>query len=109
MVVSKSRPIFLKSVDYSNQVKDKNFIINLLKEIIDEVSHENVIKIITNNAKIIRCWYVSSNTLDSLCCVVHILNRALKNIYIYAPKNFDNNREIYIVFKWITKVHGDAL
>ena len=40
-------------------------------------------------------------------CVVHTLNLTLKNIY--APKNVDNNRETYIIFEWITKVHGDAL
>ena len=93
--------MFLKYVDCSGEVKDKHFIANLLKEIIDEVGHENVVQIITDNAR--NCKGAGEITIY----VVHTLNLALKNIC--APKNVDNNRETYIVFEWITEVHGDAL
>ena len=51
MVASESSPMFLKSVDYLGEIKDKHFIANFLKEIIDEVGHENIVQIITDNAK----------------------------------------------------------
>ena len=101
MVASTSGPIYLKFVDCLGEVKDKHFIANLLKEIIDEVGHENVVQIITDNAR--NCKGAGEITIY----VVHTLNLALKNIC--APKNVDNNRETYIIFEWITEVHGDAL
>ena len=51
MVAFESGPMFLKSVDCSGEVKDRYFIANLLKEIIDGVGHENIVKISTNKAK----------------------------------------------------------
>ncbi|XP_057990609.1 uncharacterized protein LOC110669437 [Hevea brasiliensis] len=41
MVVSESGPMFIKSVDCSGEVKDKQFIANLLKEVIDEQMETN--------------------------------------------------------------------
>ncbi|GMI80202.1 hypothetical protein HRI_001689500 [Hibiscus trionum] len=43
-------PMFLKAVNCFGEVKDKFFIANLMKEVIDEVGHQNVVQIITNNA-----------------------------------------------------------
>ena len=50
MAVSDSREMFLKSVDCSGEIKDKNFIFKLLKEVIQEVGEANVVQVITDNA-----------------------------------------------------------
>ena len=42
--------MFLKAVNYFRQVKDKFFIANLMKEVIDEVGHQNMVQIVTDNA-----------------------------------------------------------
>ncbi|XP_077239733.1 uncharacterized protein LOC143880640 [Tasmannia lanceolata] len=49
MVVTEGSPMFLKAVDCSGETKDKHFIANLLKEVIMEVGHENVVQVITDN------------------------------------------------------------
>ena len=51
MIASESSPMFVKVVDCSGEVKDKYFISNLLKDVIDEVGHQKVVQIITDNAK----------------------------------------------------------
>ena len=40
MVISNGKPMFLKSVDYLGEIKDK-YIANLMKDVINEVGHEN--------------------------------------------------------------------
>lgn len=42
--------MFLKIVDYIGDTKDKYFILNLMKEVIKEICHQNIIKIIIYNA-----------------------------------------------------------
>ncbi|KAJ9556720.1 hypothetical protein OSB04_011334 [Centaurea solstitialis] len=43
-------PLFLKSVNCFGEVKDRFFIAELMKEVINEVGHQNVVQIITDNA-----------------------------------------------------------
>ncbi|KAK9020963.1 hypothetical protein V6N11_010975 [Hibiscus sabdariffa] len=50
MATSGNGPMFLKAVNCFGDVKDKFFIANLMKEVIDEVGHQNVVQIITDNA-----------------------------------------------------------
>ncbi|GMI75200.1 hypothetical protein like AT1G79740 [Hibiscus trionum] len=50
MATSGNGPMFLKAVNCFGEVKDKFFIANLMKEVIDEVGHQNVVQIITDNA-----------------------------------------------------------
>ncbi|KAK9019000.1 hypothetical protein V6N11_034043 [Hibiscus sabdariffa] len=50
MATSGNGPMFLKVVNCFGKVKDKFFIVNLMKEVIDEVGHQNVVQIITDNA-----------------------------------------------------------
>ncbi|KAA0054527.1 DNA/RNA polymerases superfamily protein [Cucumis melo var. makuwa] len=40
MTISNGKPMFLKSVDCSGEIKDKYFIANLMNEVINEVGHE---------------------------------------------------------------------
>ena len=50
MATSGNGPIFLKVVNCFSEVKDKFFICNLMREVITEVGHHNVVQIITDNA-----------------------------------------------------------
>ncbi|KAK8484722.1 hypothetical protein V6N11_014471 [Hibiscus sabdariffa] len=93
MATSGSGPMFLKAVNCFGEVKDKFFIANLMKEVIDEVGHQNVVQIITNNAsnckgagEIIESMYPHIYWTP---CVVHTLNLALKNIC--SAKNIEGN------------------
>ncbi|XP_021754738.1 uncharacterized protein LOC110720041 [Chenopodium quinoa] len=111
MATSGNGPMFLKAVNCFGQVKDKFFIASLMKEVILEVGHENVVQIITDNAA--NCKG-AGELIESefphiywAPCVVHTLNLALKNIC--AAKNMSGNEETYEECSWITDVHGDAL
>ncbi|XP_023644444.1 uncharacterized protein LOC111832365 [Capsella rubella] len=104
--ISGSAPLFLKAVDCFGEVKDKFFISNLMKEVINEVGHQKVVQIITDNAanckaagEIIECSYPHIYWTP---CVVHTLNLALKNIC--AARNVESNLERYEACNWITHV-----
>jgi len=93
LVVSENGPIFIKFVNCSGEVKDKQFIANLMKEVIDEVSDQKVIQIITDNAanckgarEIIKGMFPHIYWTHY---VVHTLNLALKNIC--ATRNLESN------------------
>ena len=49
MVYSKGSTVILKFVDASNNIKDKNYIYGLLKDVIKEVGKQNVVQIVTDN------------------------------------------------------------
>lgn len=102
--------IFLKPVDYSGEAKDKFFIANLMKEVINEVGHEKVTQVITDNASNCKgAGQLIEQQFSSIIwtpCVVHTLNLALKNIC--APKNTENNQLAYDSCNWITKIAEDV-
>ncbi|KAK9018754.1 hypothetical protein V6N11_033801 [Hibiscus sabdariffa] len=111
MATSGNEPMFLKAVNCFSEVKDKFFIANLMKEVIDEVGHQNVVQIINDNAsnckgagEIIESMYPHIYWTP---CVVHTLNLALKNIC--SAKNIEGNEETYDLCHWITEVHGDVV
>ncbi|KAK1576759.1 hypothetical protein Q3G72_016280 [Acer saccharum] len=91
-------------------IKDKFFIANLLKEVINEIGHEKVVQVVTDNVanckdagQIIEgCYPAIVWTL----CVVHTLNLALKNIC--AAANTENNYWAYKECNWNTDVAGDV-
>ncbi|KAH1197017.1 hypothetical protein GmHk_18G050908 [Glycine max] len=104
-------PMFLKAVNCFGQMKDKFFIANLVKEVIDEVGHQNVVQIVTNNAtnckgagEIIESMYPHIYWTP---CVVHTLNLALKNTC--AAKNSEGNEETFELCNLITDIHGNAI
>ncbi|XP_058005468.1 uncharacterized protein LOC131181423 [Hevea brasiliensis] len=111
MVIYESGSMFIKSVDCSDEVKDKQFIANLLKKVIDEVGHQKVVQVITNNASNCKgAGEIIEEMFPHIYwtpCVVHTLNLALKNIC--AAKNLETNQETYDVCHWSTEIHGDAL
>ncbi|XP_061338275.1 uncharacterized protein LOC133285116 [Gastrolobium bilobum] len=108
MAVCDGAAMFLKSVDCSGDTKDKYFIFNLLKEVIQEVGVKKVEKVITDNAancmgagQLIEQEY---STISWTPCVVHTLNLALKNIC--AAKNVENNEITYGECSWISEIIG---
>ncbi|KAL9682294.1 hypothetical protein QQ045_014089 [Rhodiola kirilowii] len=111
IVCSESGPMFMKAVDCSGEVKGRDFIARLLREVIIEVGDENVVQVITDNAsnckaagEIIEGYYPRIYWTP---CVVHTLNLALKNIC--AARNITNNEETYIECHWITEIHSDVV
>ncbi|XP_022863377.1 uncharacterized protein LOC111383494 [Olea europaea var. sylvestris] len=111
MAVTESGPMFLKAVDCSGETKDKYFIANLIKEVINEIGCEKMVQVITDNApnckgagQIIELEYPHIFWTQ---CVVHTLNLALKNIC--AAKNVENNLITYEECNWITSLHDDVM
>ncbi|XP_021717464.1 uncharacterized protein LOC110685280 [Chenopodium quinoa] len=111
MIASETGPMFMKAIDCSGEIKDKDFIATLLSEVIDEIGDQNVVQIITDNAS--NCKAAGELVegryphIYWTPCVVHTLNLAMKSIC--AAKNVLNNVEVYDEFHWITEVHADAL
>jgi hypothetical protein len=103
--------MFLKAIDCSGEIKDKYYIFNLMKEVIEEVGPNNVVQVVTDNAK--NC--AGARTLIEQIyphifwtpCVVHTLNLALQNIC--AAKNIENNQIAYHECRWITWIADDCL
>ena len=54
MVASNGGPMFIKAIDGSSEYKNKNFIVELLKDAIKEIGHEKVVQVITNNANVMK-------------------------------------------------------
>ena len=111
MAVSNGKPMFLRSVDCSCETKDKYFIANLMNEVINEVGHENVVQVITDNAlnckgarQLIEAQFP---TIIWTPCVVHTLNLALKNVC--TAKNVENNQIVYGECSWIYDIAGDVV
>ncbi|XP_057418312.1 uncharacterized protein LOC130712497 [Lotus japonicus] len=111
MAVTESGPMFLKAVDCSDEVKDKDFIAKKIREVIIEVGPSNVVQVVTDNAPVCRAaGLIIESEFPSIYwtpCVVHTLNLALKNIC--AAKNTERNSTVYEECSWITKIAEDAM
>ncbi|XP_057993107.1 uncharacterized protein LOC131174077 [Hevea brasiliensis] len=101
----------LLALDCFGEVKNKQFIANLLKEVIDEVGHQKVVQVITDNVSNCKgAGEIIEGMFPHIYwtpCVLHTLNLALKNIC--AAKNLETNQETYDVCHWITEIYGNAL
>ena len=110
MAVSGGGPMFLKAVDCSGEIKDKYFIANLMKDVINEVGPQHVVQIITDNAPNCKAagQLIEAQFPHILWtpCVVHTLNLALKNIC--AAKHVENNETTYSECSWISDIAGDC-
>ncbi|XP_076945643.1 uncharacterized protein LOC143616801 [Bidens hawaiensis] len=87
------------------------FIVDLMKEVINEIGHQNIVQIITDNAanckaagEIIESQFPHIYWIPH---VVHMLNLALKNIC--SPRYVETNTMSYDECNWIKEVHTDAL
>ncbi|XP_027922790.1 uncharacterized protein LOC114180686 [Vigna unguiculata] len=110
MAVNESGPMFLKSIDGSGEIKDKDFIAKHMRDVIMEVGSKNVVQIITDNAVVCKAaGMLIEAEFPSIYwtpCVVHTLNLALKNIC--AAKNCERNNDTYKECFWITQIADDA-
>ena len=101
---------FLKAVNCFGEVKDRFFIAELMKEVINEIGHEKCVQIITDNATNCKAAreIIESQFLHIYWtpCVVHTLNLALKNIC--SPRNVETNELTYEQCRWIKEVHEEA-
>ncbi|GJT24413.1 putative hAT dimerization domain, ribonuclease H-like domain protein [Tanacetum coccineum] len=111
MATSSKGPMFIKAVNCMGEVKTKEYIANLMQEVINEIGHQNVVQIITDNAA--NCKG-AGELIEGLYphiywtpCVVHTLNLALKNIC--AARNTETNSEVYTCCSWITEIHGQVV
>ncbi|KAL5164740.1 hypothetical protein HKD37_18G049995 [Glycine soja] len=112
MVVTESGPMFLKAIDCSNEIKDKDFIAKHMREVIMEVGHSNVVRIVMDNAAVCKAaGLIIEAEFPSIywtSCVVHTLNLALKNIC--AAKNTEKKNNVaYEECSWITQIADDAM
>jgi hypothetical protein len=77
-------PMFLKSVDASNQVKDANLLFHLLDEVVEEVGVQNVVQVITDNvANYVaagRMLEEKHHTIWWTTCATHCLDLMLEDI-----------------------------
>nr|XP_043619314.1 uncharacterized protein LOC122591158 [Erigeron canadensis] len=111
MATSDSGPLFIKAANCFGEYKDKFYISNLMKEVINEIRHENVVQVITDNAS--ACKAAGELIMSEFPriywtpCVVHTLNLALKNIC--SPRNADNNEMAYDECHWINDIHLEAV
>nr|GEU50439.1 putative hAT dimerization domain, ribonuclease H-like domain protein [Tanacetum cinerariifolium] len=111
MATSSNSPLYLKAVNCFGEVKDRFFIADLKKEVNNEIGHQNVVQIITDNAANCKA---AGQLIESQFphiywtpCVVYTLNLAVKNIC--SPSNVETNALAYEQCSWIKDVHGDAL
>ncbi|KAG6467060.1 hypothetical protein ZIOFF_075138 [Zingiber officinale] len=106
IAVCESDPMFLKAINCEGQYKDKIFISKLLINAINEVGHQNVVQVVTDNAPVCK---VAGLLVEAKYphifwtpCVVHTLNLALKNIC--APADSLQNKESFDECKWIAEM-----
>ena len=90
--------MFLKAVDCEGQVKDAQFIANILIECINDIGPQNVVQVITDNAKNCRAAGLLVETqfphIFWTPCAVHSLNLMLQKLGTKIA--------------WIKQVYDDA-
>ncbi|XP_057723564.1 uncharacterized protein LOC130939478 [Arachis stenosperma] len=111
MAVTESGPMFFKAVDYSDEIKDKDYVAKQIRDVIREVGLSNVVQIVTDNAPVCKAAGLLIEAEFSSVfwtpCVVHTLNFALKDIC--AAKNTEKNNFVYQECSWITQIADDLL
>ncbi|KAL5137161.1 hypothetical protein HKD37_10G027571 [Glycine soja] len=81
MVVTESGPMFLKAIDCSNEIKDKDFIAKHMREVIMEVGHSNVVQIVTDNAAICKateCSWITQIADDAMFVKNFVMSHSMR-------------------------------
>ncbi|XP_054793744.1 uncharacterized protein LOC129299303 [Prosopis cineraria] len=111
MAVFDGDAMFLKAIDGSKEHKDRFYMAELMREVIEGVKPHNVVQIITDNAAVCKA---AGKLIEAdyprifwTPCVVHTLTLALKNIC--AAKNTEENGILYDECHWIKVVEDDAM
>lgn len=109
--VTDGLPMFLKCIDCSSEIIDKFFIANSIKEVINEVGHENVVQVITDNAlackdarELIEAQFPNISWTP---CVIHTLDLALE--IICDAKKVEDNQVINKECRWVSNIVGDVM
>ena len=110
MAASDGGPMFIKAIDGSSEYKNKNFIVELLKDAIKDIGYKKVVQVITDNANVMK---VAGALIKGeypkifwTTCVVHTLNLALKNICV--AKHTEKNEVTYEERSWSIHIADDA-
>jgi len=110
MAVTKSGPMFLRSIDASDEIKNKDFVARHMRDVIIEVRPNNMVQIITDNVVVCKA---ASNVIELefrsiywTPCVVYTLNLALKNIC--EAKNTEKNSIAYDQYSSISQIADHA-
>ncbi|XLS75709.1 hypothetical protein HN51_032574, partial [Arachis hypogaea] len=110
MAVTESGPMFLKAVDCSDEIKDKDYVAKQIRDVIREVGLSNVVQIVTDNAPVCKAAGLLIEAEFPYVfwtpCVVHTLNLALNDIC--AAKNTEKNNFVYQECSWITQIADDV-
>jgi len=109
MAITESGLFFLKSLDESGKIKDKDFITKHMRDAIMKVGLRNVVQIVTINAFVCKVagMLIELEFLSIYWtpCVVHTLNLALKNI---CNKKYQKNSDTYQQCSWISQIDDDV-
>ncbi|XP_068498232.1 uncharacterized protein [Phaseolus vulgaris] len=79
MAITEWGSMFLKSVDGSGEIKDKEFIAKHMRDVIMEVGHNNVVQIITDNAVVCKA---ADTDMASLHLVYGMWDSMIENVKI---------------------------
>ena len=84
IAMSPKGTMFFRAIDCGGQVKDSNFISKILIEAIEMVSNENVVQVVTDNAKNCRdAGALVESRYDHIIwtpCTIHSLNLVMQQI-----------------------------
>ena len=110
MAVSESGPMFFKVINCEGKTKDKHFIADLLINIVQEIGHQKVVQVITDNAAACKAaGHIVEAKFRHIfwtSCVVHTPNLALKNIC--APSTHPIYDDVMKQCGWISWVSNYA-
>lgn len=109
VAASPAGPLFLKAIDTSGEVKNKEYMAKLFLEMIAEVGHRNVVQIITDNASVCRAAGLLVEAVHPSIfwtpCVVHTLNLALKNM---CTSEKETKASKYPLCNWIRVIEKEV-
>ncbi|XP_018453902.2 uncharacterized protein LOC108825058 [Raphanus sativus] len=111
IAANESGPMMLRAINTHGEIKTGEMIAELIIGGIKEAGHENVVKVVTDNASnCVKAGALISAKFPTIFwtpCVVHTLNLALKNIC--SPLlSTRNNEEVYDACYWIKSLSEDV-
>ncbi|KAL2992789.1 hypothetical protein AAZX31_10G067800 [Glycine max] len=96
-----SGSMFLKAIDCSNEIKDKDFIAKLMREVIMEVGHSNIVQIVTDNATVCKAaGLIIEAEFPSIYWTPYMCSQE------YRKKK---NNVVYEECSWITQIADDTM
>ena len=101
--------MFLKDEDYSGEVKDSQFIANVLIKAIEQIGPNKVVQVIMDNAPVCKAaGLIVESRFDNIFwtpCIVHNLNLILEEIDNKVPWIKELTGKAWEIVKFITNHH----